>query len=229
MGQPDADAAALELLERATREFAPTVQASSLGPEDMVITDIIARHCLPIEVFMIDTGRLHEETLELAETMRRRYPDLHFTSTFPRHEALETYVGTNGANAFYRSLELRRECCNIRKVEPLRRALSGKAAWITGQRREQSSTRHHIEELEWDEGHGLQKVNPLAPWDEDRVWSYLRRYKVPVNPLHDQGYPSIGCAPCTRAVVAGEDQRAGRWWWENSETRECGLHPQRRT
>ena len=228
MAQPSKDAAALLLLERAAGEFGPVAQASSLGPEDMAITDLIARNGLPIEVFMIDTGRLPEETLELTETVRRRYPGLRLTSIFPRHEALEAYVGANGVNAFYRSLELRRECCAIRKVEPLRRALSGKAAWITGQRREQSPTRGRIEELEWDQEHGLRKVNPLAAWAEDDVWAYLRRHKVPVNPLHDQGYPSIGCAPCTRAVAAGEDARAGRWWWENAATRECGLHPLRR-
>ncbi len=228
MGQPTTDAAALLLLRRAVREFGPVVQASSLGPEDMVITDLIARNGLPIEVFTIDTGRLHEETLELTETVRRRYPDLRLTSYFPRHEALEAFVGVNGANAFYRSLDLRRECCAIRKVKPLRRALSGKAAWITGQRREQSSTRRQIEELEWDREHGLRKVNPLAAWGEDEVWAYLRRHKVPVNTLHDRGFPSIGCAPCTRAVAPGEDPRAGRWWWENPATRECGLHPLRR-
>lgn len=227
MSQPSRDASALLLLRRAAREFGPTAQASSLGPEDMVITDLIARYGLSIDVFMIDTGRLHEETLDLTETVRRRYPDLRLTTIYPRHEALEAYAAVNGVNGFYRSLKLRRECCAIRKVEPLKRALSGKAAWITGQRREQSSTRRDIEELEWDQEHGLRKVNPLAAWSEDDVWAYLRRHKVPVNPLHGQGYPSIGCAPCTRAVAAGEDARAGRWWWENPATRECGLHPRR--
>ncbi len=228
MTQPAKDSAALLLLQRAAREFAPAVQASSLGPEDMVITDTIARNGLPVEVFMIDTGRLHEETLELWETVRRRYPELSLTTVFPRHEALEAYVGANGVNGFYRSLDLRRECCAIRKIEPLGRALAGKAAWITGQRRAQSPTRSHIEELEWDQEHDLRKVNPLAAWGEDEVWEYLRRHRVPINPLHDRGYASVGCAPCTRAVAPGEDARAGRWWWENPATRECGLHPLRR-
>ena len=140
----------------------------------------------------------------------------------PSTAALEDYVSSRGPNAFYDSIEHRQTCCAIRKVEPLGRALAGKKAWITGQRRSQSVTRNAVEVEEWDDAHGLHKFNPLAAWSDDDVWDYLHRFDVPTNALHDQGYPSIGCAPCTRAIQPGEDLRAGRWWWENPDTRECG-------
>ena len=216
-------AAAAALLRRVACEHAPAVFASSFGAEDMVLLDLIVRERLPIEVFTLDTGRLPEETHRLIETARERYripvrifhPDAHL---------LERFTSEEGGNAFYRSVALRKRCCELRKLEPLRRALAGKGAWITGLRREQSVTRAHVEPLHWDETYGLMKANPLADWREGEVWAYLRYREVPYNALHDRGYPSIGCAPCTRAVAAGADPRSGRWWWETPESRECGLH-----
>ena len=142
----------------------------------------------------------------------------------PEAAAVDAYVAANGLNAFYDSIEMRKECCRIRKVEPLKRALAGNKAWITGQRRAQSTTRSELAVQEDDTAHGLQKFNPLADWSEDDVWHYLRSHQVPYNPLHEQGYPSIGCEPCTRAIQPGEDVRAGRWWWETPDSKECGLH-----
>ena len=142
----------------------------------------------------------------------------------PQHEALETYTRTHGINGFYDSVELRRACCEVRKVEPLRRALAGRKAWITGLRSAQSPTRSALPEQEYDTTHGLEKFNPLADWSEREVWAYIRLHDVPYNALHDRFYPSIGCAPCTRAITPGEDVRSGRWWWENADTKECGLH-----
>lgn len=205
------------------REFHPSVLASSLSAEDMVITDAIARLRLPIGVFMIDTGRLHRDTLELLETIRGRY-DLEVKVYRPDTEALAEYVATHGRDAFYREPALRKQCCEIRKVEPLERALKGKRAWLTGQRREQAATRTALAEREHDAARGIEKFNPLAAWREGEVWAYLREYEVPYNRLYDQGYRSIGCAPCTRPVLPVEDIRAGRWWWEAPQSRECGLH-----
>ena len=186
---------------------------------------MIARHALPIGIFTLDTGRLPEETLSLIERTRERY-GVTIDVYAPDTRALEAFVGENGVNAFYRSVELRKSCCAIRKTEPLKRALAGKGAWITGLRRTQSASRQEVAVEEFDPVHGLPKFNPLADWTSEEVWQYLRAYDVPYNPLHDRGYPSIGCAPCTRAVQPGEDPRAGRWWWEASEHKECGLHRQ---
>jgi phosphoadenosine phosphosulfate reductase len=147
---------------------------------------------------------------------------------FPQPEAVQQYATGHGVNAFYESVELRKACCHARKVEPLGRALKGKTAWITGLRREQAVTRHDLPEREFDVAHGIEKFNPLAAWSEEEVWAYLHAYGVPYNELHERGYPSIGCAPCTRALTAGEDIRAGRWWWEDPQSKECGLHPARR-
>lgn len=216
-------AAVIALLQRAAREYVPAALASSFGAEDMVLIDLIARHAREIEVFTLDTGRLPEETHRLMQTVGELYP-LRVQSYFPDHKALEAHLAANGANAFYRSMELRKQCCFIRKVEPLKRALAGKRAWITGLRREQAPGRQAVAECAFDDDYGLQKFNPLADWTNAEVWAYLKRFKVPNNALHDRGYPSIGCAPCTRAVTAGEDPRAGRWWWENEGGRECGLH-----
>ncbi len=216
------------VLARAALEHAPSTFASSLGAEDMVITDLILRRGLDIEIFTLDTGRLHADTLALLGTIREHYErDLRGRDIrVVRHDAdaVARYVTVHGPNAFYGSVDLRKRCCEIRKVEPLRRALAGKASWITGQRREQSTTRASLALQEHDAAHGLVKFNPLVDWTERDVWEYIREHGVPYNALHDQGYRSIGCAPCTRPTLPGEDVRAGRWWWESPEARECGLH-----
>ncbi|MEW6687818.1 MAG: phosphoadenylyl-sulfate reductase [Pseudomonadota bacterium] len=211
------------LLARTARAYSPVALASSLQAEDMVLTDLIARHDLEIEIFMLDTGRLHGDTLALLERIRRHY-GLEVRVFSPNGDAVEEYTARHGRDAFYASVELRKRCCQIRKVEPLARALAGRKAWITGLRREQSAFRSEISFEEWDEKHQMKKFNPLVDWSEDEVWAYLRRYDVPYNALYDQGYRSIGCAPCTRPVVAGEDARAGRWWWEHGTAAECGIH-----
>lgn len=201
----------------------PVVLANSLSAEDMVLTDAIARLGLPIGVFVLDTGRLHADTLELIELISERYR-ITVDVYQPREMAVQAYVQVYGRDAFYRSLELRRSCCDIRKVEPLKRALAGKRAWITGQRREHSHERSRLAEREFDLAHGLLKFNPLAAWSEKQVWDYIREHDVPYNRLYEQGYRSIGCAPCTRPVLPEEEVRAGRWWWEAAEDKECGLH-----
>ena len=210
-------------LGRIAAEFSPAVFASSLAAEDMVITDMILKACLPIAIFSLETGRLHPETLAVLDQVKATY-GYDIALFKPEDAAVAQYVSANGLNAFYNSIELRRECCRIRKVEPLGRALAGKKAWITGQRRAQSATRAQLDIQEDDPVHGMIKFNPLADWSEQDVWNYVRDNAVPYNALHDQGFPSIGCAPCTRAVQPGEDVRAGRWWWENPDSKECGLH-----
>jgi phosphoadenosine phosphosulfate reductase len=221
---PTRKAADLErLLARVALEHAPAALASSLSAEDMVITDAILRHELGIEIFTLDTGRLHADTLEVISAIRERY-GYEVRVYRPDPAEVAKYVAGFGRDAFYESVELRKRCCHIRKVEPLERALAGKEAWITGQRREQAATRTELKIQEYDGVHGIAKFNPLADWSESEVWEYIRNRDVPYNALHDQGYRSIGCAPCTRPTVAGEDVRAGRWWWELREARECGLH-----
>ena len=210
-------------LGRVARASAPAVLTSSLSAEDMVLTDVILRLHLDIEVVTIDTGRLHGDTLELLDAIRRRY-DHHVRVYSPDPAAIARYVSRRGRDAFYASPELRHECCHIRKVEPLRRALRGRKGWVTGLRREQSAARSVLPPHEFDDAYLVHKFNPLAEWLEGEVWEYLRSRSVPYNALYDQGYRSIGCAPCTRPVVAGEDARAGRWWWETGATKECGLH-----
>lgn len=217
----------MRLLERIAREFAPAALANSLGVEDMVLTDMIAGARLDIEMFSLDTGRLHSETHELMAAMDSRY-GIRLRLWYPRHDALEEYAGRHGVNAMYQSLALREACCAVRKVEPLKRALAGKRAWITGMRSQQAPSRSDLPLRQWDEALGLEKFNPLADWSEEQVWAYVRRQRVPYNALHDRRYPSVGCAPCTRAVAAGEDSRAGRWWWEQASPKECGLHPAKR-
>jgi len=211
------------ILTRIARDFTPAVFASSLAAEDMVLTDLILKAKLPIAIFSLETGRLHAETLSMVERVKESY-DYDIALYRPEPKAVERYVADHGLNAFYDSVEMRKECCRIRKVEPLGRALAGKQAWITGQRRAQSTTRAELAVQEDDPGHAMQKFNPLADWSEQNVWGYLRDNNVPYNVLHDRGYPSIGCEPCTRAIQPGEDVRAGRWWWENPESKECGLH-----
>nr|WP_314627715.1 phosphoadenylyl-sulfate reductase [uncultured Noviherbaspirillum sp.] len=210
-------------LERIASDFTPAVFASSLAAEDMVLTDLILRAKLPIRIFTLETGRLHQETLGMLDRIHATY-GYNVEAYRPDPAAVDAYVQQNGLNAFYDSVDMRKECCRIRKVDPLNRALAGQRAWITGQRRAQSATRTELAVQEDDAAHGMAKFNPLADWSEEDVWHYIRSNNVPYNPLHDRGYPSIGCEPCTRAIQPGEDVRAGRWWWENPESKECGLH-----
>jgi phosphoadenosine phosphosulfate reductase len=216
-----------KLLDKVQADYAPAVFANSFGAEDMVLTDIIARHYPDIGMFTLDTGRLPEETYSLMQEVTDRY-GIRVPIYFPDPAAVEAYVAQNGPNAFYDSVELRKSCCHIRKVEPLKRALSGKLAWITGLRRDQAPTRKNLAQSEFDAINGLQKFSPLLDWSLSDVWAYLKQFDVPYNALHDKGYASIGCAPCTRAITPGEDIRAGRWWWEDPEIKECGLHPGKR-
>jgi phosphoadenosine phosphosulfate reductase len=219
-------AAVIALLNEAVQTFGHQQEitfANSMGAEDMVLTDIILREQLPIEIFSLDTGRLPAETYDLIAETERTY-QTKLKIFFPQASVVETYVRINGINAFYESIELRKGCCHMRKVEPLQRALNGKKAWITGMRAEQSATRTGLPFREFDQNNKLEKYNPLSDWTEQEVWAYIRMFNVPYNKLHDQFYPSIGCAPCTRAIAMGEDVRAGRWWWENPDSKECGLH-----
>lgn len=211
------------LLQGAVHEFTPVTFANSLGAEDMVLTDLIARNRLEIQMFSLDTGRLPQETYDLMQELRSRY-SVELQVLYPEAAHVEAYVAKHGVNGFYDSVENRKACCHVRKVEPLTRALAGKKAWVTGMRREQAVTRGGLEASAFDADHGLQKFNPLLDWTNAEVWEYIKSNDVPYNKLHDQFYPSIGCAPCTRAISVGEDVRAGRWWWENPEGKECGLH-----
>ena len=198
------------------------VFSSSLGQEDQVITDVIFKNKIPVKIFTLDTGRLFNESYELLErTMARYKMPIHVF--FPEASDVENFVNTKGLNSFYESVENRKECCNIRKVKPLNRALQGAKVWITGLRSEQSENRKDIPMIEWSEEKQLFKFNPLINWHYDQVLTYLKEFNVPYNYLHDKGFISIGCAPCTRAIEPGEDPRAGRWWWETSQ-KECGLH-----
>jgi phosphoadenosine phosphosulfate reductase len=215
--------AVIDELRAAVEHFAPVVFASSMGAEDMVLMDIIYRHTIDIEIFSIDTGRLPPETYALMTAAAIHY-GRRTTIYMPQAESVEAFVGTHGINGFFDSIDARKACCHARKVEPLRRALAGKGAWVTGLRSSQSSTREAVVTSAFDDNNGLQKINPLAVWSDAEVWEYIRANNVPYNALHDQGFPSIGCAPCTRAIQPGEDIRGGRWWWENPETKECGLH-----
>ena len=222
-GDPDKVQTARQVLDDAVREHAPASFSSSFGVEDMVLLDLIAKDGLPVEVFTLDTGRLHPETLDLVERARDHY-GVAIRVLYPEAAALEGFVTAQGPNAFYRSVELRKQCCAIRKVEPLKRALQGRKLWITGLRRSQAVTREALPVLSFDDGYGLWKLSPLADWSADEVWGYVRAHGVPVNALHAKGFPSIGCAPCTRAIQPHEHERAGRWWWEQPEQKECGLH-----
>ena len=210
-------------LERIVSQHSPAAFASSLSAEDMVLTDLIFNARLPIRIFTLDTGRLHAETLHIIDRIKEKYAE-DIQVYRPDNEAVSAFVEQYGLNGIYDSVEIRKECCRIRKVDPLTRALSGSRAWITGQRRAQSATREALAEQEFDSVHGIDKFNPLASWCDDDIWLHIREKAVPYNPLHDHGYPSIGCEPCTRAIQPGEDMRAGRWWWEGGETKECGLH-----
>lgn len=196
--------------------------ASSFGLEDVVLLDLLRRQAPAARVFAIDTGRLPEETYRVAEAHRALGSRIEWF--FPERAAVEALERDKGLYSFRGSVAARHECCGVRKVEPLRRALAGLDAWVTGLRREQNVTRADLRVVEWDAANGLVKVNPLARWSTADVWAWVRAHRVPYNALHDQGYPSIGCAPCTRAIAPGEPERAGRWWWESPEHKECGLH-----
>lgn len=221
----------IALLQQAVEKYSEKdgdiVYSNSLGMEAMVLTDLIWTHVPQINVFTIDTGRLHDETLNLLDRLERRY-QRRFDLYFPDAAAVEAYVRNNGINGFYLGLEERQSCCQIRKSEPFRRAIAGKKAWVTGVRREQSAERALGEPLSWDDRYDLWKISPLLDWTEEDINEYVKAKNLIYNPLHDKGFPSIGCAPCTRAVEPGADPRSGRWWWENPETRECGLQPRRR-
>lgn len=197
--------------------------ASSLGAEDQVLTHMVLAIDPEARIFILDTGRLHAETYDLIDQTMKRY-GMHYEILFPDAPDVEEMESLHGPNLFYQSTEYRKECCHVRKVKPLRRVLATLDAWITGLRKEQAVTRSNIEKIGWDDANGLIKLNPLADWKEQQVWDYIKKNRIPYNKLHDQGYPSIGCAPCTRAVAPGEDVRAGRWWWEKPEQKECGLH-----
>ena len=213
----------LALLQAAVAEHgAGLLQSSSLGAEDMVITDLIARHQLPIAIATLETGRLHAETLALLPQIKQHY-GLDVQTFSPVAETVISLVRLRGESSMYESLALRKECCGIRKLEPLGRMLAGRTAWITGLRREQSDNRAEVPFTEPD-AQGRQKINALAAWSWADVWHYLDTFNVPYNALHDQFMPSIGCAPCTRAISVGEEFRSGRWWWEDAAAKECGLH-----
>ncbi len=218
-------AATESLLRRAAAEFAPLTQASSLGAEDVVITHLINRLQLDIPVFVLETGALHTETLALLErTQAHSRAPVHVYR--PEQASVMGFIRNEGQDAMYQSIPLRKACCGIRKMEPLARALTGQRAWITGLRQEQSTARAEVPLLDDSEvtTRGLYKFNPLAPWTWGDVWHYIAEHQVDYNPLPDQFFPSIGCAPCTRAISLGEEFRAGRWWWEDESAKECGLH-----
>jgi len=228
-GRPSADfdakvAHAIDVLRRAAAQYSPLTQASSLGAEDMVVTDLIQRSGIDSAVFVLDTQKLHDETVALIgrlEAHYRRQVEVYR----PDAATAAAFVAENGEDAMYKSIGLRKQCCDIRKMVPLEQALAGKRAWITGLRREQSQARAEVHDIEAPaQPGGRAKANPLADWTWGDVWHYIALHGVPYNPLHDQFFPSIGCAPCTRAVTLGEDFRSGRWWWENESAKECGLH-----
>ncbi|TAG25510.1 MAG: phosphoadenylyl-sulfate reductase [Burkholderiales bacterium] len=226
--KPSADydqkvAAAQSLLREAGELYQPLTQASSLGVEDMVITHLLHSLGVKSEVFVLQTGKLHAQTLDLLGTVQRQYGSQRAIRIYePDAKAAQTFEATNGKDAMYQSIALRKQCCDIRKMQPLAQALEGKRAWITGLRKEQSDARAAIHAIE-DSSEKI-KINALHDWTLGDVWHYVKSHNVPYNPLHDQFYPSIGCEPCTRAVTLGEDFRSGRWWWENEAAKECGLH-----
>jgi len=196
---------------------------SSLGAEDQVLLDIMSKCCRDFTVFTLDTGRLFPETYDLIDMTNKKY-GMAIKVFFPDSRQVEKMVNSKGINLFYDSIENRKQCCYIRKIEPLKKALPGNDVWVTGLRKDQSLNRFNTQLVEWDSSYSIIKVNPLLTWAEKDVWAYIKQNDVPYNPLHDKGFPSIGCQPCTRAVIPGEDFRSGRWWWEAPEHNECGLH-----
>jgi phosphoadenosine phosphosulfate reductase len=222
-GHAERVAHAVALLQAAAQEHdGRIVLASSLGAEDMVLTDLIARHRLPLAIGTLETGKLHAQTLALVQRTEQHY-GLQIELHRPQHEAVVHFVRQHGDDAMHRSVELRKACCGLRKLEPLRRMLAGRTAWVTGLRREQSDARGAVPFSEVDE-QGRTKLSPLADWSWADVWHHIATHRVPYNPLHDEFMPSIGCEPCTRAIAVGEDFRSGRWWWEQDDAKECGLH-----
>jgi phosphoadenosine phosphosulfate reductase len=202
--------------------------SSSFSFEDQVISHYILSAQLPVSIFTLDTGRLFAETYSVWNSTNNRYQS-NIKAYYPDREALESFVLATGPNSFYESVGNRKTCCGIRKVEPLKRALAGNEVWITGLRAEHSTTRHRLPQVEWDEANQILKYHPLLHWTTEEVRAYIDLHNVPYNPLHDRGFVSIGCAPCTRAIKPGEDFRAGRWWWEDSSKKECGLHETKQT
>lgn len=222
--QQTASLDAAGLLGAAATEFRERIAfATSFGIEDQVITHLLWQLEKPVRIFTLDTGRLPQETYDTMERTCNRY-HIAIEAVVPDTHQLEELIAQYGPNLFYTSVELRKRCCHVRKVEPLRRKLANFDAWICGLRRQQASTRTGLDRIEWDESNGLVKISPLADWTNEQLWRFVRDNRIPYNVLHDRGYPSIGCAPCTRAVKDGEDIRAGRWWWENPAGKECGLH-----
>ena len=220
------DKSATEVLKWAINAYAPKIAlASSFGAEDVILIDMMVKiNKEKAKIFTLDTGRLNQETYDVMDAIRKKY-DIQIEVYFPEQRETEEMVKIKGMNLMYESVENRKLCCEIRKVHPLNRALSKLDGWITGLRREQAITRANIYKLEIDSSHGnIAKINPLADWTNEMIWDYIHKNNVPYNKLHDSGYPSIGCEPCTRAVHSGEDPRAGRWWWENATQKECGLH-----
>lgn len=213
---------AVQGLTWVAKNFAQTKFATSLGEEDQVLTQLIATNKLPIQLFTLDTGRLFQETYELLELTQSHYK-ISIDVFFPAQDDVEKYVNEKGINGFYHSVENRKDCCSIRKVNPLKRALANADIWITGLRKFQSANRQLMQRVEWSEDMKVIKYNPLFDWSDEDLSNYIKQHNVPVNPLHRKGFLSIGCAPCTRAIAANEDARAGRWWWEGS-SKECGLH-----
>ncbi len=215
---------AVDALKKLTEEFPGQVTfSSSFSFEDQVISHDILNNNLPVSIFTLDTGRLFAETYSVWNSTNERY-NTHVKAYYPRHEALESFVEEKGPNSFYESVGNRKQCCHIRKVEPLQRALAGNKVWVTGLRAEHSNARHDLPQVEWDEVNQVIKYHPILHWTTDEVSEYIRVNNIPYNPLHDRGFVSIGCAPCTRAIRPGEDFRAGRWWWEDADKKECGLH-----
>ncbi|MEG8946158.1 phosphoadenylyl-sulfate reductase [Rosettibacter firmus] len=218
------DKDALEVLKLISKKFGnKAVFSTSLSIEDQVITHMLASLNSKIKIFTLDTGRLPNETYNLIERTIERY-NIPIKIYFPNPRLVERMVNRDGINLFYRSIENRKKCCHVRKIQPLKRALRNKKVWITGLRKEQSITRQNMELVEYDPEFRIIKVNPLINWTEKEVWDYIKKYNIPYNSLYDKNYTSIGCEPCTRATLPGEDIRAGRWWWEHPETKECGLH-----
>ena len=213
-----------EVLKYFLTEFkGKIVLSSSMGAEDQVLTDMVMAIDRKTRIFTLDTGRLFPETLDIIDVTNKKY-DIKIEVFFPDYKSVEKMVVEKGINLFYDSIENRKLCCHVRKIEPVKRALNGLEVWISGLRKDQSLNRFNTELVEWDENNGLIKLNPLLKWREQDVWEYIKENDIPYNKLHDQDFPSIGCQPCTRAVKKGEDSRSGRWWWEEPEHNECGLH-----
>ena len=224
VGLPQKTTDLAQRLQHIAERFPQVVFASSLAAEDMIITDQIARLKLPIQIITLNTGLLNPETVALIDETCQQYPTIQLQVFQPQADESAKFIKQNGSAAMYESIELRKRCCYIRKIEPLNRALAHASAWLTGQRRSQSVTRQELLLEEHDDTRGIAKFNPIFDWNDEDVWAYVQYHQVPMNALYQQGYPSIGCEPCTRPVKIDEDIRAGRWWWESKDSKECGLH-----